>query len=156
MANIVDKYAKNFSSMPEDDLKRLSLDIKSLTPEAREALRLEMEHRNLSTDDLDWAAQPEPEKVEKSNGRFRILFRNIGIFLLCDVLYLAVIGIVISNVNGIDVEKLSAALTKAFLNLSVLLAILTSIFFVPMKIKTVWIIGAFIPFCAFMVFLLFK
>jgi hypothetical protein len=71
------------------------------------------------------------------------------------VLYVAVIGGILSNVNGIDAEKLGAAMTKIFLNISLLAAILTSRLFVPKTLRTIWIIGAFIPPCAFVFYLLF-
>jgi hypothetical protein len=114
-----------------------------------------MERRQLPTEALDWAAQPEPLK-EESLGAFRLFLRNFGIFFACDVLYIVVIGSILSNVHSIDAGKLGGAMTKAFLNLSLLAAIITSKFFVPKKLKTVWIIGAFAPPCAFMLFLLFK
>jgi hypothetical protein len=141
--------------MPIEDIERLALDVKSLTPEARSVLRLEMERRQLPTESLDWSAQPESQR-EQSSGASRLFFRNFGIFLLCDVLYIVVIGGILSNVNGIDAEKLGVAMTTVFLNISLLAAILTSIFFVPKKQKSIWIIGAFAPPCAFMLFLLFK
>jgi hypothetical protein len=147
--------AKNYATMPVQDIERLALDIKSLTPEARAVLRSEMQRRQLSTQALDWSPQPEQPK-KQSGGVFRLFLRNFGIFFICDVLYILVIGGVLSQVNGVDAEKLGAAMTKAFLSLSLLAAILTSKFFVPKTLKSIWIISAFAPPCAFMLFLLFR
>jgi hypothetical protein len=156
MESLFEAYAKTYSSMLDDDLQRLSLDIKSLTPEARSALRLEMEVRHLPIDGLDWAAQPEPQKVEDSSGGLGLFLRNLGIFILCDAVYGIVIGILLSNVNGIDSEKLGGILATFLLNLSMLLAFLTSKYFVPRKVRTVWIIGAIVPPCVFLLVLIFK
>jgi len=141
--------------MPVEDIERLAQDIKSLTPEAKMALRSEMQQRQLPTQALDWTAQPEPQK-EKSSGVFRVFLRNFGIFLIFDVLYIIVIGGILSAVNGIDAERLGAAMTTVLLNLSLLAAILTSKFFAPKTLRTIWIIGAFIPPCIFILFLLFR
>ena len=53
-----DTYAHHYASLSEDDLQRLTLDVKSLVPEARVALRREMERRHLQADRIDWTAQP--------------------------------------------------------------------------------------------------
>lgn len=147
--------ASNYGSMPVEDIERLALDVKSLTPEARVALRLEMERRDLPTQTLDWTAQPDPPE-KKSSGAFRLFLRNFGIFVVCDLLYIVVVGGILSNINGVDVEKLGAAMATFSLNLSLFAAILTSRFFVPKRLRTVWIIGASAPPCAFVLLLLFK
>jgi len=43
--------------LPVEDIERLALDASSLTPEAKETLRLEMERRRLPTEPLDGTAQ---------------------------------------------------------------------------------------------------
>lgn len=49
----VNDLAKNYASMTVEDIERLALDAKSLTPEAKVVLRLEMEKRQLPTESLD-------------------------------------------------------------------------------------------------------
>jgi hypothetical protein len=48
-----DDYAQIYSLSSEEDLSRLSLDVQSLVPEAREALLLEMERRCLPVEAID-------------------------------------------------------------------------------------------------------
>jgi hypothetical protein len=56
--------------MPDEDIERLALDVKSLTPEAKEALRIEMDRRQLQTSSIDWAARPAPQRSDwKETGR---------------------------------------------------------------------------------------
>jgi hypothetical protein len=60
----VNDLAENYASMPVEDIERLALDAKSLTLEARAALRLEMERRQLPTQALDFPApQMEPKPI---------------------------------------------------------------------------------------------
>jgi hypothetical protein len=62
--------AKNYAAMSIEDIERLALDAKSLTPEAKVILRLEMERRQLPTECLDLtdstteASQAKPAKNE--------------------------------------------------------------------------------------------
>jgi hypothetical protein len=58
----VNDLAKHYSSMPVEDIERLALDANSLTPEAKETLRLEMERRQLPTESLD--ATPLQKKLK--------------------------------------------------------------------------------------------
>jgi sterol desaturase/sphingolipid hydroxylase (fatty acid hydroxylase superfamily) len=58
----VNDLAKNYASMPVEDIEQLALDAKSLTPEARATLRLEMERRQLSTQSLD--ATPQRKRLK--------------------------------------------------------------------------------------------
>lgn len=50
--------ADRFAATSESDLQRQALEVKSLTPVAREALRLEMERRHLSAKSINWKAHP--------------------------------------------------------------------------------------------------
>lgn len=54
-----DGYAQHYSLRPDEDLSRLSLDMLSLVPEAREALRLEMERRGLTLRVIEVTEEPE-------------------------------------------------------------------------------------------------
>jgi hypothetical protein len=51
-------FASHYASLPDDDLLRLTADVADLLPEAREALKTETQKRNLSTESIDWNAQP--------------------------------------------------------------------------------------------------
>jgi hypothetical protein len=55
----MNSFVEHYASLPQEDLHRLSLDVQSLTPQAREALRQEMRRRQISTEAVDWTAQPE-------------------------------------------------------------------------------------------------
>lgn len=140
--------------MGDDDLARLSGDIASLVPNARDALRLEMQRRGLSVEGLDWDAQPLPEKVEESGGGIRRFFRNFFIFLACDLVYLLLVVGVASEVPGLDFVLLVQGLTNAFLRFSLVLAVLTAnpilipTRFAPQRIKTLWVVGAVAPLSA--------
>lgn len=48
-------YAHQYSSLTDEELRRLSEDLVSLLPTARSALRAEMERRHLPSDGIDWA-----------------------------------------------------------------------------------------------------
>lgn len=151
----MNEFARNYAAMSVEDIERLALDIKSLVPEARAALRLEMQRRQLPTSTLDWTAQPEPHRVQTS-GALRLFFRNFGIFFVCDVLYVVLLAGILSAVKSVDAEKLGTTMATAFLNISFLAAILTSKFFVPKTLRAIWILGAFTPPCAFMLFLILR
>ena len=56
--NARDSFAERYAAMPEVELERLSLDVESLVPDAREALRQEMERRSLAVESVEWTAQP--------------------------------------------------------------------------------------------------
>ena len=45
MAHTLESYALHYSSLPDEDLERLSGDVQSLMPDARMALKAEMERR---------------------------------------------------------------------------------------------------------------
>ncbi|HTV06749.1 MAG TPA: hypothetical protein VME86_15380 [Acidobacteriaceae bacterium] len=149
-------YTKHYSSLADEDLGRLSQDVQSLTPDARMALKAEMERRQLSAESIDWTAQPTTataaEPVSGSSGGFRRFLRNFLIFAACDVAYVLIVGGVASMVNGIDIEALATSLTTTLLKLSVALALITT-WRPSLKPKTIWIIGAAGPAIA-IVFLL--
>ena len=58
MIQSLEDYVRHYSLSSDEDLSRLSLDVQSLVPEAREALRLEMERRSLPVEAIDWTVQP--------------------------------------------------------------------------------------------------
>jgi hypothetical protein len=155
---IRNSFAEHYAAMSEDDIQRLSLDVKSLAPEARTALRLEMESRRLSAENVDWNAHPSsppsPKTGTKSNTVFALFFRNFLIFIICDVVYIAVLVPLLSTVHGVDMEALGAGMSLASLNSSLLLAFLTTRFFAPKKLKTIWIIGLAVPLGEFLLFVL--
>lgn len=148
-----DAYGSYYSAKSDDDLLRLAADIASLVPNAREALRMEMERRRLSVEGLDWSAQPniaQPDLAD-SGGKFRRILRNFLIFLACDAVYFLLIVGVASIMPGVDFVSLSAGLTETFLRLSLLLAVLTAFpvlipkRLVPREYKTLWIVGIVAP-----------
>jgi hypothetical protein len=51
-------FAERYASMLESDLYRLADEVKTLNPEAREALRQEFLRRHLSVKKVNWKAQP--------------------------------------------------------------------------------------------------
>jgi hypothetical protein len=140
---------ERYAAMSDDHLQRLALDVKSLLPEAREALRSEMERRHLPMGaSIDWSAQcadgkPAPEKTQTSSGGFRRFARNFLIFAGCNSVYLLIIGGLTSTVHGIDIEVFAASLTKALLELSVALALITA--WRQLKLRTLLIIGVLVP-----------
>src|ERR1700694_4955003 len=81
--------AKNYASMPVEDIERLALDASSLTPEARATLRLEMERRQLPTQSLDATAQQkEPKPISwaedwKNTGKgARAVLISLGVLVV--------------------------------------------------------------------------
>jgi hypothetical protein len=74
--NARDSFAERYAAMPEFELERLSLDVESLVPQAREALRQEMERRSLVVESIDWAAQQPTPKMDKVGGW--LLFYCVG------------------------------------------------------------------------------
>jgi hypothetical protein len=78
----VNDLATNYASMPVEDIERLALDAQSLTPEARELLRLEMERRQLQTETLDF---PPPRNNKPiPNNKKRLVSRSA--WIVCAVL----------------------------------------------------------------------
>jgi hypothetical protein len=67
MTSLSERYAE----MSEADLRQIADDVKSLTIEAKTALRSEFERRNLSTASVNWAAhlpKPRPRRRTKLVG----------------------------------------------------------------------------------------
>jgi len=58
--NSLKEFTERYSSMSDEDLIRLTSDLQSLVPSAREALRQEIERRHLQVEAIDWAAYPVP------------------------------------------------------------------------------------------------
>jgi hypothetical protein len=140
MAESVEAYSKRYSGLSNEDIVRLTADVANLVPNARAALRLELQRRGMG-DSVDWMAQPVTAPVvrKESSGMFRRLIRNFLIFIACDIPYLVVVGFLFSVVRGIDVWAATAALTKALLNCSAVLAMLAT--WRTFRLKTIWIIG---------------
>jgi hypothetical protein len=59
MTILTDRYA----AMTEKELRLAAEDVKSLTSEAREALKAEFERRHLSLKGVNWKAQPPRERI---------------------------------------------------------------------------------------------
>ena len=144
-------FAETYASMADDDLVRLSNDIASLLPAAREALSLEMQRREIPVDGLDWSTQPPTEEVEKPKRLFRKFLRNFLVFIACDLVYLILVLGVTSLLSSVDFISLVQGITAASLRLSLILAIWTvdpillPKRFAPQKVKTLWIIGFVAP-----------
>jgi hypothetical protein len=51
-------FASYYASLPEDDLLRITADVANLLPEARKALKAEVEKRNLALATVEWSALP--------------------------------------------------------------------------------------------------
>ncbi len=105
-----------------------------------------MERRQIPTDTVAWAVQPQVEKETqpKSNGTARRFFRNFSIFFVCDVVCL-VIAVILIPSQGVDIEKLTESALFGSANLSLVLAFLTAKIFVPKQLKTLWFIGIAAP-----------
>lgn len=58
--NSPNEFTGSYSSMCDEDLTRLTRDLQSLLPHAREALRQEIERRHIQVGAIDWAAYPAP------------------------------------------------------------------------------------------------
>jgi hypothetical protein len=151
-----DSFAERYAAMPEVELERLSLDVESLVPEAREALRLELERRNIPAESIDWTAQPVIQAAPADGSGFRRFTRNLGIFAACDLGYLIAAILVVANVNGVDSKAFAGSLTDSLLHLSFGLAVVTANpilipkRFVPQTTKTLFIVGAASPPIAFL------
>ena len=72
--NTVESFAEHYASMPDDDLQRLSLEVATLVPNAREALRAELERRQFSVVDIDWTAQPRPDSDLQTVGGWLLFY----------------------------------------------------------------------------------
>ncbi len=142
-----ESFAAYYAAMDEDDLLRLSSDVVSLVPEARTALRSEMEGRGLSTEGIDWNAQLAPTRAEGTLDRF---IRNILIFGACDLLYIIAAGLVAANTSGVDYEKVIGSVTGGLFSLSIALATVTTKSRIPESKKTIWIIGLVVPLFLFL------
>ena len=57
-------FADHYALLEDDDIVRLSADIASLVPEARQPLKLELERRGLSTTGINWDAPPTTHPVD--------------------------------------------------------------------------------------------
>lgn len=62
-----ESFSEHYASLPQVELDRICLDIKNLVPEARTALRLELERRHLSVKTIDWTAHPPRPKPRPVN-----------------------------------------------------------------------------------------
>jgi hypothetical protein len=69
----MNSFAERYAVAADDDLIRLSADTVSLLPEARQALRVELEHRGLPISGVDWNAQPAP----KLDSRNTVVMRRV-------------------------------------------------------------------------------
>jgi hypothetical protein len=150
--NTFDSFAEHYSSLPDDDLQRISLDVQSLVPQAREALRTEFERRHLQAETIDWAAQSIPEKPEKSDGTVQRFFRNLLIFFVCGLVDCMVIATLLSIVPRIDMEQVGEGMADFVLGNSILLSFVTARYLIPKRIKIVWVIGIVEPPCVFLLF----
>ena len=80
MPQLPEDYTQLYSLSPDEDLSRLSLEVESLVPEAREALRLEMERRSLPVEAIDWTAQPEQRPPIVSGWLWLYCFISVFIY----------------------------------------------------------------------------
>jgi hypothetical protein len=71
--NSPNEFTERYSSMCDEDLIRLTSDLQSLVPNAREALRQETERRHLQIETVDWAAHPAPPsgRATQAMARYR-------------------------------------------------------------------------------------
>ena len=142
-------FAERFAGMSEDDLQRGAAGVANLVPEARTALRLEMERRDLPTDGIDWTEQPQPAPDEppKSSGSFRRFAKHLGIYIACDLVYIVVLGFGMAAAGMGDryTEPFLTLMIDSYWKAAIALAVVTSKWIIPKKIKTVWIIGAIGP-----------
>ena len=138
-------YAKHYASLSNEDLQRLVLDLRSLVPDARDALRMELEKRQISAETLDWTTQPLLPEAKGSSAVLLRFLRNFAIFVVFDVLYIVGAGVLLSSAGALDSERFARTLIITLLNLSVLTAFLTSKVFVPERLRTVLFIGLALP-----------
>jgi len=92
-AGSVEAYREHYAAMQEADLETVIADVGNLVPNARTALRDEMESRGLLVDGVDWAIQLPPEPKGRPTWRLMLLwvaflfacnflFRSSGLFIL--------------------------------------------------------------------------
>ena len=99
--------AKNYAAMPTEDIERLALDAKSLTPEARVVLRLEMVRRQLPTEPLDStdstteSLQSEPMKQEPMLRVWAADWRHTGAGARVVLIFFAVLCVLASLLGAV-------------------------------------------------------
>lgn len=143
-------YGQHYAEASDEDLMRLASQVWSLVPEARQELRMEMERRKLPIGAIDWEAQP-PKHVAKSGTGRRIL-RNLALFIVCSLIWLAVISVLASQVRGLDTKEFGGSMADVFLRASLALAVITG--WRPLKRKTLLAIAMLWPIVAIPLFLL--
>lgn len=70
----MNSFAQHYALLADDDLIRVSADTASLLPQARQALRLELEYRGLPISGTDWNAQPAPTLDSRKSVIMRRVF----------------------------------------------------------------------------------
>lgn len=159
-AGSVEGYSKHYSAASDDDLILWAGDVISLMPHAREALRVEMERRQLATGSVDWLAQPAVEAPPSgtAHGAFGRAIRNFAIFLGCGILYSIAFAAVASQVRGVDIWLFAAGATEFVLRLSLLLTVLIAQpiivpkRFIPQRLRSVIAVGFAAPLVALVAF----
>jgi hypothetical protein len=137
-----DPFTEQYASMHDDELRKLSYKVETVPTEAREALRRELELRHFAVKGIDWTAQPKPKTFGATTRR---VFRNLGIYLVCDIAWMAIFLYPVSILDAHGISGAPAAYATFFidvyLRVAILLALLTGGGMASAKVRTIWIIG---------------
>jgi hypothetical protein len=155
-----ESFGDYYVTLNDDELFHLAGDITSLLPNARLALRKEMEFRGLSTQEIDWTAMLVDPPPQASGGTLRRFFHHLFVFAVCDIAYFVLVMFVATLREGVDVDKLTKSLIDLFAHLSFGLAVITSQAsllpksLLPLNDRRIWNVGVIAPPGAFLLILL--
>jgi hypothetical protein len=149
-------FADHYAGLPDEDLQRLSLDVQSLLPEARQALHAEMERRHIAAASINWQPPPAPEAGDQPATRDeeramdkRALTRNLILFYGFEILCLVMFGVLLPGADQIGAGSLVYYIFKWGLLLILILGSAISRFPVPQRMKILLILGVCVPVALF-------
>ena len=160
-------FADYYARMPDEDLQRLALDVPSLVPEARSALRSEMERRQIADALIDWQPQPVLEEITEPRARSRALeeipdpveqsralARNLTIFFIVECAVFAGLVFLLPGRDSVGAGSLAYFIFKVGLFLTIVLGPLISRPSVPKQTRLISVLGVWVPFSLLILFVL--
>ncbi len=151
-------FADYYARMPDEDLQRLALDVQSLVPDARDALRSEMERRQIADASIDWQPQPVLEEIPDPHARSRALeeipdpvaqsralTRNLTIFFIVECAVFAGLVFLLPTRDTYGAGSLAYFIFKVGLFLTIVLGDLVSRPSVPRQTKIISVLGVWVP-----------
>jgi len=148
-------YADYYAGIRDEEIERLSLDVQSLVPEAREALRREMERRQIVDASMGGQAQAPREEVPDPRAQAEIFARKLTIFFLGEVVALAIILYLVPARDTLGVEKVLEFILRAGILMTILLSWVVSKSSVPKRTKILSVLGVWVPIALVMLFVAF-